>query len=225
MENIVEKIRKLLALAKDKGASENEAAVALAMAQRLMLQHNITEVTEKVKVEAVRGEWMNVDRGELWEQTVAGAIAKLFNCRVVQRRQVGAYQFVGKPENIEVCGETFLWVCGQVEVLYKAGLREFGGRMSKRERGEFRKTFKYGCSVRIYQRADEIVAKARNEIPAHMALVVIDQSLAAADDLIKDVRVGRKVKGHWGSGTSAGMAAGDQVQLQGSVAKPQLRLK
>jgi hypothetical protein len=38
MEKIRDRIRKLLRLARDKGASENEAASAMAMASRLMLQ-------------------------------------------------------------------------------------------------------------------------------------------------------------------------------------------
>jgi Protein of unknown function (DUF2786) len=217
MTEIVEKIRKLLRLSRDKGATENEAAVALAMAQRLMLEHDIKNVEEHVEVHAVLGEWMNVDRGELWEQYVAGAVAKLYNCRVVQRTQEGSYRFVGKPDNIEICSDTFLWVCGQVEVLYKETLREYRRKLDKRGRANLRRSFKEACSVRINQRVNEIVAKARNDIPAHMALVVIDQSLAAADDLIKHLRPARNRKMHGGIGTQAGMLAGDRVQLQGSV--------
>lgn len=219
MTEIVDKIRKLLALARDKGASENEAAVALAMAQRLMLQHDIKNVEEKREVHAVMGDWMEVDRGELWEMYVAQAVAKLFNCRCAARPSTGAHQFVGKPESVEVCGDTFLWVCGQVEVLYKEALCVRRRGMSVRERGEFRKTFKQGCATRVYDRACDIVAKARNDIPEHVALVVVDQSLAAADDLIKSrgYSSGRARKPSYGSGTAAGMAAGDRVQLQDAV--------
>ena len=65
-ENVVDKIRKLLRLARDQGATENEAAVALGMAQRLMMQHNITDVEEERFVEAIKGEWMNVSEATSW---------------------------------------------------------------------------------------------------------------------------------------------------------------
>jgi len=217
MTDIVEKIRKLLRLARDKGATEHEANTAMEMAQRLMLEHNIKDVTEKRHVDAVLGEWMQCERGEGWEITVASAVAKLFNCRNAINRTRGSHQFVGKPENIEICGDTFLWVCGQVEVYYKHALKAFGGGLDKRGRAELRRTFKDACALRIYHRVNEIVAKARNEIPAHMALVVVDQSLAEADSLLSSYRTGRSVKFKHGLGTAAGTRAGDNVQLQRNV--------
>jgi Protein of unknown function (DUF2786) len=222
MVKIIERIRKLLALARDKAASENEAATALAMAQRLMLEHDIKNVEDAVEVEAIRGGWVNVSRGDKWERVIASSVATMFNCRNVFRTD-GAHQFVGKPDNIEVCEVTFIWVCEQVEQLYKVGLSAFRRRMgslSKADRGDFRKTFKEACAMRIWQRVAEIVAAARNEIPAHRALVVIDQSLAAADELLNDVKKGRSLSlRRSGFGTGAGHAAGDQVKLQREVKK------
>jgi hypothetical protein len=53
-----------------------------------------------------------------------------------------------------------------------------------------------------------------------MALVVIDQSLKEAEELMKGmgIKKGRSVSRYKsGLGTGAGMAAGDAVKLQGSV--------
>ena len=216
-ENVMDKIRKLFRLANDKGATENEKLVALEMAQRLMLQHDIQNVEENRVVEAIKGEWMNVDRGDQWEILVAMSAAKLFNCRSVQRKLTGAHQFVGKPENIDACGETFLWVCSQVEVLYKEALRNYNGSLGRAGRADLRRSFKQACARRVYERCCEIVAKTRTEIPAHMALVVIDHSLAAADELLKDVRVRKPMRQRFGIGTHAGRLAGDRVRLQGGV--------
>lgn len=224
MENIVERIRKLLRLARDKGASENEAATALAMAQKLMLQHDISNVEDEVEVKAVWDRNRVVGQGmdEIWHRSVVVSISKMFNCRHVSygKGKFG-YSFVGKPENIEVAELTFLWVCEQVEALYKEGLRTFRnqmGSLSKEVRGNFRSTFKEGCARRIQHRINEIVATARNEIPAHMALVVVDQSLAEADDLLKGVTRMRSIK--WkqpGFGSGAGYNAGSQVKLRQEV--------
>lgn len=224
MTKIMDKIRKLYRLANDAGAIENERNVALEMAQRLMLQHNIKDVEDERVVEAIRGEWMNVDRGELWEMYVASAVAVLFNCRSVINKGSGAHQFVGKPENIEVCGETFVWVCAQIEVLYKEALKTWGGGLDKRKRAELRRTFKQAASIKVHQRCSEIVAKARNDIPSHLALVVIDQSLAAADELISGLKQAKQKPSRMGIGSAMGMLAGDRVQLQGAVSPAVKRL-
>ena len=220
MVKIIERIRKLLAMARDKGASENEAAFALATAQRLMLEHDIQNVEDQIEPEAIRGNWMGVHRDDKWERLVASSVAHMFNCRSVFNGR-GDHQFAGKPANIEACEVTFTWVCEQVEQLYKVGLSSFKrrmGRLSKAERGEFRQTFKEACALRIWHRVAEIVAAARNEIPAHRALVVIDQSLAAADELLSHVKQGKALKvRRSGFGTGAGLAAGDQVKLRNEV--------
>jgi len=225
MSNVMDKIRKLFALAKDEGATENERLVALEMAQRLMLQHDIQNVEEERVVEAIKGEWMHVDKKQRWEAYAAGAVAMLFNCRSLMLKHTGSHQFVGKPENIEACGETFLWVCAQIEVLYKEALRNYGGALGKSGRADLRKSFKEACAARVFERCKEIVARARNDIPAHMALVVIDQSLAAADDLIKGVKKAKASSPKLGRGTIAGQLAGDRVRLQGHVGdKPNVKL-
>src|SRR5215471_536800 len=189
-ETIVERIRKLLRLARDKGASENEAAVAMAKAQKLMLEHDISNVEEKVEEVAVRGDWRDADVDDKWVNLLSQAAAKLYNCRTVKRGMMGKYQvqFVGKPSNVLVAADTFEWLMEQVQALYKQGLRTFksqmGGSLAQSTRGDFRRSFKEACALRVFHRAGEIVAASRNQIPDHMALVVIDQSLAAADDLI-----------------------------------------
>ena len=157
-------------------------------------------------------------------------MAKLFNCRSVMMRQGGKVQFVGKPSNVLIAADTLQWVVEQVGDLHKQALKAFrldqlarNGEATKdlRERKfesrDFRLTFKEACALRIWQRVNEIVAAARNEIPAHMALVVIDQALAAADDILKTdgVTAGRSlIMRRSGFGTGAGRAAGNQVKLQ-----------
>ena len=221
MEKIRDKIRKLLKLARDKGASENEAASAMAMASRLMLQHNIEHVgDEEEETRAVRGNWMGIRRDDKWERMTASAVATLFNCRSVTNG-LGDHSFAGKPSNIDACQDTFVWVCEQIEELYKEGLKTFKTRMGgldKMARSDFRKTFKEACALRVWRRIGEIIAANRGQIPSHRVLVVIDQSLAAADDLLKDLKKGRSLAiRRSGLGTGAGLAAGDTVKLQGNL--------
>jgi hypothetical protein len=230
--NVVEKIRKLLRLARNKGATEAEAATAMGMAQKLMLQHNIDNVEEAVEQIAVRGDWHDAEIDKKWQQILMSAVAKLYNCRAVMMVHTRKVQFVGKPSNVLVCADTLQWVVEQVGELHKQALRTFRQdqlarngeapnlQQRKFESRNFRLNFKEACAHRIWQRVNEIVAAARNEIPAHMALVVIDQALAAADDLLKEdnVKAGRAMRMRSsGLGTGAGRAAGDQVKLQRTV--------
>lgn len=226
-ENIVEKIRKMLRLARDKGASEAEAASAMAMAQRLMMRYNIDNVEEKVEQIAIRGDWKNYEVDKKWQQMLLSAVAKLYNCRSIFTRS-GAVQFVGKPASVLVCADTLQWVTDQVNDLHKQALKAFrgDGRLTKFQYRDFRLTFKEACALRIWHRVNEIVAASRNEIPAHMALVVIDQALAAADDLMNEANIKKTGKAmklrRSGFGTGAGYTAGNQIKLQHNVqpAKP-----
>lgn len=222
--NIVEKIRKLLRLARDKRGNEAEAASAMAAAQRLMLKHNIDSVEEVVEQVAIRGDWHNYEVDKKWQQILMQAVGKLYNCRGLMRTNSAQVQFVGKPSNVLVCADTLEWITEQVNDLHKQALQAFkdGGKLSKFEYRNFRLTFKEACALRIWERVNEIVAAARNEIPSHMALLVIDQALSAADDLINadtNIKKGRKIKMRGGLGSGAGRVAGDQVKIQHGVKK------
>jgi hypothetical protein len=221
-DDAVEKIRKLLRLARDKGASEAEAATALAMAQKLMMMHDIENVEEKVEELAVLGNWHDFAVDKRWAGMLASAVAKLYSCRMAVMRKSRKVQFVGKASHVLVCVDTLQWVNEQVEELYQQARRAFRqehGSFTKQQSKDWRLSFKEACATRIWHRVNEIVAKARNEIPSHMALVVIDQALAAADDLIKDYRSSRALASHHGAGSGAGYRAGDQVKLQHGVNK------
>jgi hypothetical protein len=221
-EKAIDKIRKLLRLAKD-NTNENESAAALATAQRLMFQHDIDNVEEVAEQPAVWGEWMTaVDFKDKWERVLLSAVATLYNCRVIFRSRSGHVRFAGKAENVEACEVTLVWVRDQVNSLYKQALVAFKqktGGYTKQEYMNFYFSFKEACALRIAQRAKEIIAAARREIPAHKALVVIDQSLAAADDLLvaEKIKKGRSVAISRGFGTGAGMKAGDHVKLNREV--------
>lgn len=223
MEDVVARIRKLLALAKDKGASENEAALAMSKASELMLKYNIDHVDDEDApgfVESKRSPILD----QKWHFFLAGAVATLFNCRSVYTPIVVTHSFVGRPQNAEVAAETFVYLVNEVERIYKDGLRAFRsrmGRLDKASRGEFRQTFKEACALRIYHRVKEIKAAERNIIPDHRALVVIDNDKDKIDDMLAaaGVKDDKKeiVPRRSGFGTGAGATAGDQIQLQKGV--------
>jgi hypothetical protein len=220
-EATVNRVRKLLRLARNNG-NENEAASALAMAQKIMMEHDIQDVEDAVEQIAVRGEWKSFRVNQKWQQFLSSAVAELYSCRVVISKRTGQVRFYGKQSSILVAADTLDWVNDQVTDLFKQALKAFqktlggGGRINDHAHTDFRNSFKEACALRVYQRVKEIIARARNEIPGHMSLIVIDQAKAHADDLMKEdsVKMGRQMKIKSGFGTGAGRAAGDQVKLK-----------
>jgi len=216
MEKIRDRIRKLLRLAKDKGATEAEAANAMAMASRLMLEHNIEHIDDEKEAKAIWGPVMTTPYKEEWHRTIGSSVALLYSCRHVLYGGC-FHQFVGKATNVTVCEETFVWACEQVEELYKVGLVAFKdrlGRLSKSQRGNFRATFKDACAQGISLRVREIVEKNMRDIPSWKSLVVIDQALAEASAMVEGLPTRELAVRKGGLGTGAGYMASEQVKLQ-----------
>jgi hypothetical protein len=89
-ESIAEKIKKLLALAAKAGTRE-EAASAAAMAQRLMLEHKLTEADLSDlanTAETISEEWLAGDTGKFrmmkWKECLVYGIATLNGCTALR---------------------------------------------------------------------------------------------------------------------------------------------
>lgn len=225
MEHIKEKITKLLRLANDKGATEAEAAQAMAMAAALMAKYGVeVSLREDGDDEAtIRGDWfMGGDRK--WHIIVGDTVCYLYFCKYVVRRQTGEFQFVGRPDVIAAAEMTFTWLVQQVERLYKECLPK---GMSKAVRAEYRRTFKEACANRMRYRAWQILEALRNddnlalEATGSKALVVKnarEQAINEAAEILKgQTKALTLKKSSTGIGTRFGDAAGQLVQLQHGV--------
>ena len=79
---IIEKIRKLFALANDKGASGNEAENALRMANKLLAKHSL-EMVQLAESDAVFCSFQDYNIKYPGSKIAIGAICRLYNCRVI----------------------------------------------------------------------------------------------------------------------------------------------
>jgi hypothetical protein len=223
--NTINKIKKLLALGQaNSGATEGEAESAMSMAAALMLKYNVQVQLDGDDDKAAIKSKVIWDYSEIWHQSCASAAGYLYSCRpLIWRGMGGGVQFVGRPDNIDAAQMTLAYLAEEVERLYKLNLPK---GMSKNDRAEFRRTFKFACALRIAARAWAIMETLRQddlkaiEATGSTALVIvqnIDAQLAEADALLGDVKkaVARTYKG--GLGTSLGKNAGDTVQLQKQV--------
>lgn len=136
-ENILEKIRKCMALANS--GNEHEAAAALRQASKLMEMHQVSQAEMlAVGVNEVSAKAGVIARPPIWENHLAGFIAHVFGCRLIFREGFAQsnWVFVGLSPANEVAAYSF-------EVLY---------RQAKKARQEFMtqhlKRFKKANKVR-----------------------------------------------------------------------------
>ncbi len=224
---IKDRIRKLLNLANNAGATEAEATSAMEMATALMLKYNIELDPEEDQLKVKEGPVVLENLDEAWHLVACQAAAYLFMTKVVVCLPKGfGFYFVGRPQNIEMAADTAKFIIDQVERQYKLHLPP---GLDKSTRAEFRRTFKYACAGRIMQRAYEIVdsfkksdAKAL-EYTGSRALVIVESielQLKEAKEYLetrenlKNVTT-RPRKG--GNGTLAGIRAGDRVELNRKI--------
>jgi hypothetical protein len=114
--SIEEKIRALLRLANDAGASEHEASLAMERAHALLLKHNL----DMVEVEAgADGETQTVVNEEFdykyanrWRPSLTNIVAQHNYCRVIATGRT--MRVIGRPHNVAATKAMSLWLMGQV---------------------------------------------------------------------------------------------------------------
>lgn len=215
MSDITDKIKKLLALAADKAATEDEAATALRMAQGLMLKHQISE-RELNLTTAVAKALHKKHPLQKHELLLVTAAATLFGCTaLVYDKGREGYSFYGRPDNCEAAADTLLFLCNQIERLYKTALEP---GLTKAMRAEYRRTFKWACSSRVCERASELVRNPQSVAKSigSTALVVrshYESLIKEAEEIMPKTKA-MKLSSRYGSGSAEGLAAGNQVKLR-----------
>jgi hypothetical protein len=107
-ENILEKIRKCMAMASS--ATGNEAETALRQARKLMEMHQVSQaemLAIDIKEVAVKAGVLS--RPSAWENHLAGRIAQVFGCRLLfrERWNEGLWVFIGLPPANDVAAYSF----------------------------------------------------------------------------------------------------------------------
>lgn len=138
---VVEKIKKLLTLSKDKAATESEAQAAALVAQKLLAKYNIDiDVVNVSNEEAVvKGTIDSSEyKGYIWARHMAAIIAKNYCCKVFLTEEIKGKNivFYGFKEHTEVAKSVFKF------------LFEIGNNLALTTCREYTK--KYGHSRGVY---------------------------------------------------------------------------
>ncbi|MCA9566969.1 MAG: DUF2786 domain-containing protein [Myxococcales bacterium] len=207
---VVDRVRKLLALAGS--PNQHEAELAMAKARRLMLANRL----EAAKLDAsrgyVRGQMGDV-RGRLdqWRSTLASTIGRHFFVEVVicaawmpERDAWGsAFEIVGAPEDVEMATWAYDFVVRTVERLWKRHLAAHPGA------GRSRQRFLVGAVMGFRDRLDATDAEAREEGLVLVGDPALEDLWTRRHPSLRHRRGSYRVDEHF----HAGQAAGGDVVL------------
>jgi len=240
--NIEDKIRKLFALAKDPGATENEAETALSMAQKLAMEYSVDIVKiqtggGELKDDIVRFKLFTTKNKELYRGYIANALSNIYPCKPYwsyERREEDEglrtvtlnlhIMNVVVPRSFEQAIKSTLdFISWQIDQEYREALKA-DPSLSQVQR---RKEFLYGCCSTIAERAqtlkkrlttDDEFARAQTGQNALVLAETREQILNEAYDFLQGegvhlVRSRSRKTYRTSDATLAGRSAGRNVQF------------
>jgi hypothetical protein len=230
-EQIRAKVRALLALTIENGATEGEAMNAAAMAAKLMAEYDLTYVDMEQEVRGerygargkpgyVRGSRRRKSFHEVHNCLMR--IAEFFDCRVfttalVNEGQGGELVYFGSEMHTELAHQMTDMIRMVMETEFAHYLHVNRGVIHGRK---LRASFMFGMTNRINQRFFEIMEERKRNVPSRNALVVIRKdvvtSLWAQMQQRLKLKPGAAVKGKKvdPNAYAAGLKAGDNVALR-----------
>lgn len=208
---VIDRINKLLNLAKDSGATEAEALLAMEKAQAIMNEHNLTmaelgsEKGDKRSKEGFDGQAMfeyQRDMMAVIAEVNYCYAAVLYSYKSRGRRAIG-YRLIGQQANVASTRVMFEYLANTIDRL----VREFNGGDYKLRMSRSSISWCAGCAERLCERIKErhenFIAEQKKEAeakkraaqhpasPSHGALVVVMEDYAQKErDLNDDFRNG-----------------------------------
>lgn len=193
---VIERIKKMLALAENAASAPNEAATAARMAESLMRKHNI-DMAEIITKELASGEGLvrefaidDFDHASnkypQWLNFLAVAISKMFDCHVTlgwTGRHTGGkacvnIQFFGYRDDVAISKWMFSYLIHEINRLADRywEVRKVTAQHDGSTAKLVKKNYREGASTTICARIDEIVSKRAEELKSDSvstALVVV----------------------------------------------------
>ncbi len=157
-EKIIDRVKKLLALA-GKNSNEAEAAAAAEKAAELIAEHHLSQ-SELGEKSAMGHDDSFTTNSRPWRRYIGAALARLYFCkyaRMYEREKGKAsgkdrHLFMGRPDNATVARLMFAYLCVTVDRLASAAARDLAGKENK---AAFTTAFKLGCAIRLATRLND----------------------------------------------------------------------
>lgn len=235
-EKIIDRVRKMLAIANDLAASEHERDTALNMAYKTLAYHNLSMVDLKEKEQEPRSGYDFQGFSFPFAITVCSSIAELFFCYYIIGEKINGTQrkhiFVGKESNAATAMVMADWIV-------KSILKE-GRKMYKQNTSPECRSFCLGAASSLRSRVYQMMQAAKtkdspNEKPG-TALVLAslyDTEASANNDKALQLYVLKDTKSRgssiadgdaYGRGHDFGSTINLSLQVGGEKAAPAKRI-
>jgi hypothetical protein len=185
-EWVLDRVRKLMAVANDGGATEGERDNAMRMAHKLLAKYNVSMAEAEAKQPGDTEDRI-IHRsqffGRPWARVAAQAVAKLFFCEYIytpaSRGKDVTHFFIGRETNAITAASMAKYI---VESIMREG--------KKNQRAEdagniYYRSFATAASVTIYKRVERMIAEAsktdQGDSKPGTALIVANHYLAERD--------------------------------------------
>ena len=194
---MLDRVAKLLAMAKHSASNENEASIALRRAESMMRKHDIQFA--ELNAQTLKGDDMiQADTGESrnsrWVWNLAWSASYLTSTMPTKRG--GDIKFCGTKEDTQVAAMMFDYLVAVTERLAK----KFDGT-----RGE-RNSFKAGVVCAILERCRAIKAEREDELSR--ATTGKDLVVVKKDLIVKQFNLAYRSGGSWSIGSNSGYNSG-----------------
>lgn len=144
---IIDKIKKLLALANS--SNEHEAALAAAHAQRLLAGHNLAmaDITASERPEKADRVETDVARSlPKWVRHLSAGVSSAFDCQAIHHPATGKMTFIGVGADVQVAAYTFTYLDRTVRKLCAGYLKQNAGTtIAGRQRELLRQSYYLGA--------------------------------------------------------------------------------
>lgn len=169
-ERILERVKKMLALAGN-NPSQEEAESALLMAQKMLAKYNMTmedvgSIDDEDFREVVNESVTDYSKTPWWHKSLSNTIAKNFKCKAITYKSSGysSIRFVGFKDDVDVAREVFnyaLEIANKKALQYTRKIRERGESTSG-VRNDFLIGFIEGLETKFREQvsSDECLALA-----------------------------------------------------------------
>jgi len=216
MSDIADKIKKLMAKARDAAAGEAEALTCAEKARKLMEEHGLDEsVLEERGV--IGPHTVNPKYIDPWRRQIIIQCSRLYGCEAVFYKggSVNRYDIIGREAGATVAASMIQFLDDEVRRLALAARREAGGDR------RYLLAFERGCGTRIagrlYEMREASESKAKVEGTGLVLLKEYQQVQAWMGEHMQTTSSKGRGSKLVGEGARAGIAAGNKVHLGGRV--------
>lgn len=221
---IIEKIKKLLALANS--SNEHEAALAAAHAQRLLSEHNLAMADIEAAHKPDKADKVETAVSKSlpkWLRHLSAGVSTAFDCQAVHHPATGRMTFIGVGADVQIAAYTFTYLERTVRKLCATYMkRHAGGTLAARHRELMRQSYYLGAVSTITARLRE--QKVQTPVTTGALVPVKEGLIKQAMNEIGNLRTVHSRRSYvnsdaYGSGQTDGERVGIHHGINGAVSR------